>query len=416
MSGASKILVVDDEPNIRLTTRMALETSGMLVDEVEDGKAALERLLNVPVDLILLDLWMPQLDGLETLRQLRQRGDKTPVVIITAHGCIPDTVAAMRLGAIDFLQKPMTPEALRTVVAEVLQRHSPVKAEPIVAAAEPETDASRFAEKMMLRETGAEPPGVRRGGVLSGPGAGPRASFHRSRAAARRSEREPAGSRGSVPHDARTLPRRTDAPPGTMNRRASALETLGPWIVTETSQGRWPTMEYRLTFHGLVIGSLAVGLTILATAWVLQGLARIQERWGRRTDRSDAPFDDDGGYWRTVNINPPSRCTGAWRSRNLDLRGVNSASIADERKGERQADKRRDATFLTPARTLSHVSSPEQHSARPAGRLRAEHPAGFADSSGSTGRSRRALWSTDEAARTLDRRRSRAYRDATGAL
>ncbi len=149
MSGASKILVVDDEPNIRLTTRMALETSGMLVDEVEDGKAALERLLNVPVDLVLLDLWMPRLDGLETLRQLRERGDKTPVVIVTAHGCIPDTVAAMRLGAIDFLQKPMTPEALRTVVAEVLQRHSPVKAEPIVAAAEPETDASRFAEKMM---------------------------------------------------------------------------------------------------------------------------------------------------------------------------------------------------------------------------------------------------------------------------
>ncbi len=70
-------------------------------------------------------------------------------------------------------------------------------------------------------------------------------------------------------------------------------------------------MEYRLTFHGLVIGSLAVGLTILATAWVLQGLARIQERWGRRTDRSDAPFDDDGGYWRAREHQPAVKMYGS---------------------------------------------------------------------------------------------------------
>ncbi len=67
---------------------------------------------------------MPRLDGMATLRTLRDRRDSTPVVMLTAHGSIPDAVAAMKLGAIDFLAKPVTPGQLRVVVADVILRHA----------------------------------------------------------------------------------------------------------------------------------------------------------------------------------------------------------------------------------------------------------------------------------------------------
>jgi DNA-binding response OmpR family regulator len=123
------ILIVDDEPHVRLGFRTALETSGYAVDEAEDGPSALDRLERSPASLVLLDLKMPGLDGMEVLRRLRETGNGVPVVIITAHGSIPDAVAAIKLGAIDFLSKPLTPKDLRRVVAEVLARHA--KPEPV---------------------------------------------------------------------------------------------------------------------------------------------------------------------------------------------------------------------------------------------------------------------------------------------
>ena len=110
MTGAARILIVDDEPNVRLVFRTALEAVGYAVDEVADGGAALDRLRESPADLVLLDLQMPRLDGMATLARLREAGDDVPVVIITAHGSVPDAVAAMKLGAIDFLAKPLTPD------------------------------------------------------------------------------------------------------------------------------------------------------------------------------------------------------------------------------------------------------------------------------------------------------------------
>ncbi len=73
---------------------------------------------------------MPQIDGMETLRRLRAEGDSTPVVMLTAHGSIPDAVMAMRLGAIDFLTKPITPQALRDVVADVIRRQAELPSAP----------------------------------------------------------------------------------------------------------------------------------------------------------------------------------------------------------------------------------------------------------------------------------------------
>jgi DNA-binding response OmpR family regulator len=118
-----RILIVDDEPNVRLMLRTALESSGYRVSEAADGQGALEQLERGPFHLMILDLRMPRLDGMATLARLRERGGVTPVVMLTAHGSIPDAVAAMKLGAIDFLTKPITPARLREVVAEVLQRN-----------------------------------------------------------------------------------------------------------------------------------------------------------------------------------------------------------------------------------------------------------------------------------------------------
>jgi DNA-binding response OmpR family regulator len=124
MSSKGPILIVDDEPHVRLGFRTALETVGFEVEEAEDGPTALDRLARSGVSLVLLDLRMPALDGMEVLQRLRAAGNDVPVVIITAHGSIPDAVAAMRLGAIDFVSKPLTPRELRRVVEEVLTRHA----------------------------------------------------------------------------------------------------------------------------------------------------------------------------------------------------------------------------------------------------------------------------------------------------
>ena len=122
MSEPATILIVDDEPNVRLVFRVALESAGHRCREAVDGASARELLAGVEVDLVLLDLRMPGDDGIATLRRLRDAGVDVPVVILTAHGSVPDAVAAMKLGAVDFLAKPITPDALRRAVDEVLRR------------------------------------------------------------------------------------------------------------------------------------------------------------------------------------------------------------------------------------------------------------------------------------------------------
>jgi DNA-binding NtrC family response regulator len=116
-------LIVEDEPHVRLVFRTSLESGDLRVALSEDGETALRWLQREPFDLVLLDLRMPGIDGMEVLRRLRGAGNDVPVVVITAHDSVPNVVQAMKLGAIDFLSKPMSPESLRRVVAEVLARH-----------------------------------------------------------------------------------------------------------------------------------------------------------------------------------------------------------------------------------------------------------------------------------------------------
>ena len=117
MSLQKRILIVDDEANVRMVFRTTLETAGHEVAEAEDGAAAILLARKAPFDLILLDLKMPGTGGMETLKRLRNSGDQTPVVVVTAHGGIAEAVAAVKLGATDFLPKPVSPTSLREVVA-----------------------------------------------------------------------------------------------------------------------------------------------------------------------------------------------------------------------------------------------------------------------------------------------------------
>jgi DNA-binding response OmpR family regulator len=124
MENDARILIIDDEPNLRLVFRTTLESAGYQVAEVADGVTALRKLRTFPADLVLLDLYMPGMGGMDVLERLRDADNPVPVVIITAHGSIPDAVLAIKLGAIDFLSKPIKPEALRSVVSDVLRRRS----------------------------------------------------------------------------------------------------------------------------------------------------------------------------------------------------------------------------------------------------------------------------------------------------
>ena len=148
MSPAKRILIIDDEPNVRLMFRTALESAGHEVVESEGGEQGLRRLRQSPADLVLLDLQMPTMGGMEVLRRLRSDENLVPVVIITAYGSVPDAVEAMKLGAIDFLAKPITPDALRMVVVQILERQEGDR--PGVPSPSPgrAVNASAFAESL----------------------------------------------------------------------------------------------------------------------------------------------------------------------------------------------------------------------------------------------------------------------------
>jgi DNA-binding NtrC family response regulator len=125
MSEAARVLIVDDEPSVRLVFRIALESAGYEVCEANDGQAALDLIHRCDFDVVLLDLRMPSFGGMETLEKLHEEGSDVPVVIVTAHGSIPEVVTALRMGAVDFIAKPLSPDALRTVVRQAVLTRTP---------------------------------------------------------------------------------------------------------------------------------------------------------------------------------------------------------------------------------------------------------------------------------------------------
>ena len=119
-----RILIVDDETNVRLNFRTTLETEGYEVVEASSGQEGLDSLAEHSFALAILDIRMPGMDGLELLAKMRESEIRIPALIVTAYSDVPNAVKAMKLGAIDFLQKPLRPDDLRSIVAEILKRHA----------------------------------------------------------------------------------------------------------------------------------------------------------------------------------------------------------------------------------------------------------------------------------------------------
>lgn len=132
-----RILIIDDEENIRRLTRLTLQAAGYEVSEAGDGQRGLEAFGDGSGwDAVLLDQRMPGMDGLETLRHINERDASARVIMATAYASIELAVDAMKLGATDFVRKPMTPEILRNAVAAALLKQPRVRLTSAPSAAE----------------------------------------------------------------------------------------------------------------------------------------------------------------------------------------------------------------------------------------------------------------------------------------
>ena len=118
-----RVLVVDDEANMRRVLEIMLSRRGYRTLSAEDGRQALAMLQENPVDLVISDLRMPGMNGIELLRELRTQGNDLPLIIITAQGTIESAVEAMRLGACDYLLRPFDNEALDLAIGRVFAVH-----------------------------------------------------------------------------------------------------------------------------------------------------------------------------------------------------------------------------------------------------------------------------------------------------
>lgn len=118
--GGKRLLVVDDDAQIRMVLSDRLEASGYEVLQAENGLKAIEQVENLPPDVVLLDMQMPVMDGMEVLSILEKTAPQLPVIILTAHGSIETAVEAMKRGAADYLPKPCRPDHILLVVERVL--------------------------------------------------------------------------------------------------------------------------------------------------------------------------------------------------------------------------------------------------------------------------------------------------------
>ncbi|PYQ89161.1 MAG: Fis family transcriptional regulator [Acidobacteria bacterium] len=116
------ILIVDDEPGVRTALTGVLHDEGYTVEAVSSGEACLDRLMRGPVDLVVLDVWLPGIDGLATLARLRERQIDAQVVLISGHGNIESAVRAIKMGAFDFVEKPLSLEKTVLVIRNALRQ------------------------------------------------------------------------------------------------------------------------------------------------------------------------------------------------------------------------------------------------------------------------------------------------------
>src|SRR4029453_2236188 len=162
------ILVVDDEANIRHTLRGVLSDEGYAVVEAEDGRRALELLAAQLPKLAIVDIWMPDVDGIELVSRMRQQAPEVPVIVISGHGTIDTAVRVIRMGAFDFLEKPFQLDALLRVVDRALggaddEPEVRVDAAPSPGAA-PVAAPRRIAQRTIARSVVVNGQGLHSGG------------------------------------------------------------------------------------------------------------------------------------------------------------------------------------------------------------------------------------------------------------
>jgi len=122
MSQARLIHIIDDEDSVRRSASFMLKTSGFSVQAWDSGVAFLKEVRHVETGCILLDVRMPEMDGLEVQRTLHERGVTMPVIILTGHGDITIAVRAMKAGAIDFIEKPFEKDVLLGAIEAAFER------------------------------------------------------------------------------------------------------------------------------------------------------------------------------------------------------------------------------------------------------------------------------------------------------
>ncbi len=132
MSDSPRILLVEDEPGLQLTLSDRLRGEGYRVDTAGDGQTGLDKAATGEFDLVLLDVMLPRKNGFDVLRDLRQRGLETPVIMLTARGQVVDTIVGLKLGADDYLSKPFEMmELLARIEARLRRRTTPPATTPV---------------------------------------------------------------------------------------------------------------------------------------------------------------------------------------------------------------------------------------------------------------------------------------------
>jgi heavy metal response regulator len=127
-----RVLIVEDERKISAYVKRGLEESGYAVDAAYTGKEALDWADAAPYDIILLDILLPEIDGVTVCRELRKRGDRTPVLMLTARDAIDDRVAGLDAGADDYLVKPFAMKELLARLRALTRRASDQPKSPII--------------------------------------------------------------------------------------------------------------------------------------------------------------------------------------------------------------------------------------------------------------------------------------------
>jgi two-component system nitrogen regulation response regulator NtrX len=145
------ILIVDDEPGVRTALSGVLRDEGYSVEAVPSGEACLERVARGGVDLVVLDVWLPGMDGLTTLARLRERQVDAQVVLISGHGNIESAVRAIKMGAFDFVEKPLSLEKTVLVIRNALRQRR-LEAENVALRARVERSQPMVGESYAMRQ------------------------------------------------------------------------------------------------------------------------------------------------------------------------------------------------------------------------------------------------------------------------